>query len=427
MRLFIMGLWARGIVGVLAFCFSIGAVGETGTTREYVPLVNAQLNVKGMRGFAARALTRFTEPAPIWDAAPHRWRSINEMKYTADKWNDKEDAPKAAYVSCVALQQDYLKQGREYRIIADFNTPNGQALLDQQLQPIVYDVLLNATATAAIDDHQSGPFFFPGQIADSEAHPSVSPGAILIKFAWQIVAPPASSYSDDLFYQVKALLKLPNETSCHLVDLALLGFHIAMKPQQNTVIDGKLIFNSPFTWATYLHQGTVPTFPQLVNINPQDDNRWLLFNHDQPVTEPSILAACPDLQRYSSDCCQMLTHEQIAYCGTLTAQIMANEACVINGASPTEQPHSANLVQMCPSDAPTATPTVRAPWDQYQFIDIQWTSMIGKSIPATLSNPVLEPYFLQFKEPQTGNVSCVNCHQQADKTDTIFSIQSLLN
>ncbi|MPY26891.1 hypothetical protein [Shewanella sp. YLB-07] len=403
---------------------------EDAPDREYVPLVNAQLNVKGMRGFAGRALQRFTQPAPIWNEVDRRWRSINELKYKGDQWSAAEGPSQAAYAACGALQQQYLQQGQAYRIVADFNTPTGSPLLDSALNPIVYDVLLNQVAESAITEHQSGRFAFPGQMANRDSQPS-RPGAILIKFAWQIVVQDAS-YPATVFYRDKVLLKLPNMPSCRRTDVALLGFHVAMKPQANLVSDGTLLKSSPFTWATYLHPGVAPSYQQLAALPIGEEPQWLLFNQDKGVTTPLPLDTCPQLTQYHHACCQMLSADQVSACGELTAQIIANEECVINQSGKSGQRVSADLVQMCrrdiaaDADTVAVTPALGAPWDQYEFIDIQWHPIMGQPIPATLSNPVLEPFFKAFTPPHTGNVSCFNCHQQAADTDTMFSIKSLL-
>lgn len=404
------------------FSFTTVTIASTQVNREFVPLVNAQLNVKGMKMFSGRALEQFTIPLPIWTDTDYLWQSINELKYLSGKWNTNEDAPKEAYSSCVALKQKYKQQGHDYRILADFNTPSGGPLVDNKLNPIVYDVLLNREAVAAINQYKSGQFFFPGQISENK-----TPGSILIKFAWQI-RDDVTNYPKQNIYQQKVLTRLPDWPNCKITNVALLGFHIAMKPQPNTIYEGKLIKSSKFTWATYLHSEVTPSYLELKKLDKYSKNQWLLYNQGRQVVDKVLIDNCPLFDEYNNSCCQANSSELIGSCGPLIKKILANKNCMINKPSSEVRSESANLVQMCTNsnDTEVKAPKLMPPWDEYQLLDIQWNSVTGGIIPTILSNPVLEPDFIHFKGTQTGNLSCFNCHQQASKTDTIFSIKSLL-
>lgn len=248
----------------------------------------------------------------------------------------------------------------------------GGILIDQNGQPVYYEMLMNETEFNYIVTNSLYEATQQNKFAQNTG--IVLPAnSVEIKGAWKVLSPQEASAKPQRFHTTQAIL--PNTPKP--VIMGLVGLHIMVVPSANN-------FNQGF-WATFQHIDNAPLAGSGNTKGP--------YSFYNPACSP---ANCP------------VNVQTKAPTPTQVEQVFA----------PTPEAQAVNnyVTQLI---ATSSTPN--AVWQNYQLIDVQWPTSpqsiqgAGKTAPLpngtpntnTLMNPVLETFL------QQQNMSCLTCHTGA--------------
>lgn len=272
-------------------------------------------------------------------------------------------------------------------VIDDANQTDGGNLIDQNGEPVFYEMLMNRdeyryivinklynTNSQSVFARQHGIELPAGVTAYGNT------GAIEVKAAWKILGP-----HDDAkrFHTAEVLLGNPAEP----VLVGLVGLHVVQHV-------------SP------LHQALWATFAQIDNAPLAGDTGTT--KHYSFFNARCSLAKCPP--NTVTDAPNPTQVMQARAIPAAAARVNAFMQALIARVAP------------------------KAPWQYYELIDVQWPQAPEKlppppqSVPlpdgspntARLLNPVLETYLQRFDQ----EISCLSCHQMArtaESTDQPFA------
>jgi hypothetical protein len=266
-------------------------------------------------------------------------------------------------------------------------------LIDQNGQYTRYEILTNQPMFDYILDHKlyskAGQAAFAADADFPFSDPaSASVGSIMVKSAWIKMG---GKYDPRDFYTAHALVyDNPDERhgikpSCALVEVGLVGFHIAHKTRDEP----------QWVWSTFEHVANVPTKGQ-----PMQRKGYNFFDPKCPhcaANEPPPRPWNPGLP-----------HSQPSQIERVIP--ITEDAQRLNDA----------FHQALAAAAPGSV------WRNYELVSTQWPTDAGSKIdptgvpaPSFLANTTLETY-IQGEVKQTSS-SCMACHNNATGTNGKFS------
>ncbi|MEM7544071.1 MAG: hypothetical protein AAF367_00900 [Pseudomonadota bacterium] len=149
-------------------------------------------------------------------------------------------------------------------VIAGFEQSDGNVLIDQRGNLVVYETRMNPVAARYLTSNRlttaEGRAAFNGPISFPRGINAAQPAAALIKTAWQILPE-----DDPTMIEADGLIPISAEDSadgtarCLAVRLGLIGMHIATKVQSG--------HGDKWIWATFEHRTNVPTAANARGIN----------------------------------------------------------------------------------------------------------------------------------------------------------------
>ena len=178
----------------------------------------------------------------------------------------------------------YMKTPRLVNPDGSFEEADGHALLDRNLNFVLYDIRLNNEEVNYILNNnlntKIGQLRFNGSAVDfpiASATVKGSEGAIEIKAAWRILD---TTKGDDpsRYYSRKATIFIPGKSVkngqalCIEETVGLVGLHISRKvstPSANQV--------NPWIWSTFEHVDNLPDNPNAAQVN---DQRYSFYRPD---------------------------------------------------------------------------------------------------------------------------------------------------
>ena len=298
-------------------------------------------------------------------------------------------------------------------ITADLTQADGNALIDQNGNFIVYETRLNPVAEhyilgealdtiAGQSEHAERPISFPqGALGDN-----ASPASVLVKTSWQIMTPE----TDQSEYIVKdGLIYIPADRSASGKDLCLqerlgmVGMHIVARIQSGN--------GDEWLWSTFEHQKTVPTAGNYRRVNAIFSNDLFPGGCSAPESTGDLRhifynSDCPDCPTNQPPPADILWADRQPYAqGSNTASVAPSQIVrcweVFEGTFELNEMWQAELAETSLAN--------------YQLISTQWRGA-DKSpmfehgeVPRFLTNTTMETY-LQSEDDGT----CLGCHAEAD-------------
>lgn len=333
----------------------------------------------------------------VWQS----WKSSREIFLPngkkPNKWGKSENLP----VVCDSISKEDLEKriitltqvGKTPNVLDESGEPfQTGPLIDQNGNYTRYEILSNQVMFDYIVDNElysrKGQKTFSKDADFPFSNPDKGKeGAIMVKAAWIKME---GKYDSSKFHTAYALVyDNPHEqegvqSSCSLVKVGLVGFHIAHKTKGDP----------QWIWSTFEHIANAPTKNEKLNL---DFYNFHNPKSDYPLNEPPARPWNP------------------ANVGTIPTKV---ERVI-----PIDEP-TKNLNKMY-QDALKEN-YKNSVWANYELVSTQWptdaenvSDQTGKPAPTFLANTTLETY-IQGTVQQTSS-NCIACHNNASMTNGMFS------